>query len=122
MRSMSMKYLDTRGRSGSGSSESSRLEQREKSFLTRPSIGSPEVQAWSTTDFARGTVSSVHQGTPTRGRYAELVPDPYLCALCGGERYHLVITAEALSSHVGLMRRCSNCNASQKIIESIAAP
>ncbi len=49
-------------------------------------------------------------------------PVGYTCALCGGERYHLVLVAEALNNHVGLIRRCSICNASSKVIEGEESP
>ena len=48
--------------------------------------------------------------------------DGYTCALCGGERYHLVLVAEALNNRVGLIRRCSICNASSKVIEGDETP
>jgi ribosomal protein L44E len=46
----------------------------------------------------------------------------YLCALCGSERYRLVLTAEALNDRVGLILRCGNCNASQEVNEGIQIP
>ncbi len=49
-------------------------------------------------------------------------PDGYLCTLCGSERYHLVLTAEALNNRVGLKLRCGNCNASQEVTEEIGIP
>lgn len=41
----------------------------------------------------------------------------YSCAICGSERYRLVLTAEALNDRVGLILRCGNCNASQEVSE-----
>jgi hypothetical protein len=49
-------------------------------------------------------------------------PRSYSCALCGGERYHLVLIAEALNDRVGLIRRCGNCNASQEVTEEVGTP
>lgn len=49
-------------------------------------------------------------------------PNGYLCVVCGGERYHLVLTAEALNNRVGLKIRCGTCNASQDMIDSAQAP
>ena len=46
----------------------------------------------------------------------------YSCALCGSERYRLVLTAEALNDRVGLILRCGNCNASQEVNEEIEIP
>jgi predicted SprT family Zn-dependent metalloprotease len=46
----------------------------------------------------------------------------YSCALCGSERYRLVLTAEALNDRVGLIFRCGNCNASQEVNEGIQIP
>lgn len=40
----------------------------------------------------------------------------YSCAVCGGERYHLVLTAEALNNRVNLKIRCGTCNVSQDVI------
>ena len=40
----------------------------------------------------------------------------YSCKVCGGERYHLVLTAKALKNSVGLKIRCGNCNAAQDVI------
>ena len=49
-------------------------------------------------------------------------PKGYSCAVCGGERYHLVLTAEALNDRVGLKIRCGACNASQDVIADARAP
>lgn len=49
-------------------------------------------------------------------------PSGYLCVLCGSERYHLVLTAEALNNRVGLKLRCGNCNASQEVTEEVGIP
>jgi hypothetical protein len=46
----------------------------------------------------------------------------YSCAVCGGKRYHLVLTAEALNTHVGLTLRCSTCHASQNVFDSVRTP
>lgn len=53
---------------------------------------------------------------------SESDPDGYTCELCGGERYHLVLVAEALNNRVGLIRRCSICNASSKVTEGDETP
>ena len=65
-------------------------------------------------------VSKIQQGKQ-RHRHN---PEPksgggYSCALCGSERYHLVLTAEALNNRVGLILRCGNCNASQEVTEGV---
>ena len=52
---------------------------------------------------------------------AKRQPRDYSCALCGGERYHLVLIAEALNDRVGLVRRCGNCNASQEVTGEVGA-
>ncbi len=46
----------------------------------------------------------------------------YSCAVCGGKRYHLVLTAEALNNRVGLKLRCGTCNASHDVIDSVRTP
>ena len=62
-------------------------------------------------------VSKVQQGKQRHRRNSEPEPGGYLCELCGSERYHLVLTAQALNNRVGLILRCGNCNASQKITD-----
>jgi len=49
-------------------------------------------------------------------------PRSYSCALCGSERFHLVLIAEALNDRVGLIRRCCDCNASQEVTEEVGTP
>lgn len=49
-------------------------------------------------------------------------PEGYLCAVCGGERYHLVLTAEALNNRVGLKVRCGTCNVSQDVSDGDCTP
>ena len=61
-------------------------------------------------------VSKVQQGKQRRHRRnSEPEPGSYSCELCGSERYHLVLTAQALNNRVGLILRCGNCNTSQEI-------
>ncbi len=62
-------------------------------------------------------VSKVQQSNQKHRQNSEPEPGGYSCTFCGSERYHLVLTAEALSNRVGLILRCSNCNASQEVTE-----
>lgn len=61
----------------------------------------------------------IRQGKQMHPKNLERQPWGYSCALCGGERYHLVLIAEALNNRVGLIRRCGNCNASEEVIEGV---
>ncbi len=61
-------------------------------------------------------VSKVQQ-SKRRRQSSGTEPGGYSCALCGGERYHLVLIAEALNDRVGLILRCGSCNASQEVTE-----
>lgn len=65
-------------------------------------------------------VSKDRQGTQKVRHDSGREPECYLCAVCGGERYHLVLTAEALNNRVGLKIRCGTCNASQDVIDGRA--
>ena len=68
-------------------------------------------------------VSKVQQGKQRRHRRnSEPEPGSYSCELCGSERYHLVLTAQALNNRVGLILRCGNCNASQEVTEGAGTP
>jgi len=62
------------------------------------------------------------QGKPMDRQNSDREPNGYLCTVCGGERYHLVLTAEALNNRVGLKIRCGTCNASQDVIDGAQAP
>lgn len=67
-------------------------------------------------------VSKNRQGKQKDRQNSGREPERYLCAVCGGERYHLVLTAEALKTRVGLKLRCSTCHASQNVIDSVRTP
>lgn len=54
---------------------------------------------------------------PTSG----LKPNRYLCTVCGGEQYHIVLVAKALDEDVGLVIRCENCKASQEMPDGVPA-
>jgi hypothetical protein len=66
-------------------------------------------------------VSMDRQPTPRPRQRLARKPEGYSCAVCGGERYHLVLTAEALNDRVGLKIRCGTCNASQDVIADARA-
>lgn len=73
-----------------------------------------------------GSMQAIHNvskdrlGKQTGRQNSSRKPEGYLCAVCGGERYHLVLTAEALNNRVGLKLRCGTCNASQDVIDERA--
>ena len=67
-------------------------------------------------------ISKIRSSKKRHLQNSESEPDGYTCELCGGERYHLVLVAEALNNRVGLIRRCSICNASSKVIEGKETP
>ena len=64
-------------------------------------------------------VSKVQQSKQRRRQNSGPEPGGYSCALCGSERYHLVLIAEALNNRVGLILRCGSCNASQEVTEGV---
>jgi hypothetical protein len=61
-------------------------------------------------------VSKIQRGKQRHGLNSDGQPG-YSCEVCGGERYHLVLTAEALNNRVNLKIRCGTCNASQDVID-----
>ena len=67
-------------------------------------------------------VSKNRQGKQKDRQNSGREPESYLCAVCGGERYHLVLTAEALKNRVGLKLRCGTCHASQDATDSVRPP
>ena len=67
-------------------------------------------------------VSKNRQGKQKDRQNSGREPESYLCEVCGGERYHLVLTAEALNNRVGLKLRCGTCNASQDVTDSVRTP
>lgn len=67
-------------------------------------------------------VSKIQQNKPRPLRESLSKQVRYSCALCGSERYRLVLTAEALNDRVGLILRCGNCNASVEVNEGIQIP
>ena len=60
-------------------------------------------------------VLKIQQGKQRHGQNVDGQPG-YSCEVCGGERYHLVLTAEALNNRIGLKIRCGTCTASQNVI------
>jgi hypothetical protein len=62
------------------------------------------------------SVSKIQRGKHRHGQNSDGQPG-YSCEVCGGERYHLVLTAEALNNRVNLKIRCGTCNASQDVID-----
>ena len=67
-------------------------------------------------------ISKIRRSTKRHLKNLESEPDGYTCTLCGGERYHLVLVAEALNNRVSLIRRCSICKASSKVIAGDETP
>jgi len=67
-------------------------------------------------------VSKIQQGKQRHRQNLKPEPGGYSCALCGSDRYHLVLTAEALNNRVCLILRCCNCNASQEVTEGVGTP
>jgi hypothetical protein len=63
-------------------------------------------------------VSQNQHGKQRHRHNSDGQPEGYSCEVCGGERYHLVLTAEALNNRIGLKIRCGTCNASQDVIDS----
>jgi hypothetical protein len=61
-------------------------------------------------------ILKLQQGKQRHGQNLDGQPG-YSCEVCGGERYHLVLTAEALNNRIGLKIRCGTCNASQHVID-----
>ncbi len=46
------------------------------------------------------------------------VSEPFSCAHCGGERYYLVLHAEALTNKGGLRLTCSTCQTSHALYDN----
>lgn len=67
-------------------------------------------------------VSKERQDTPRSRQRWDREPEGYSCPVCGGESYHLVLTAEALNDRVRLKIRCGACNASQDVSDNVRAP
>ena len=66
-------------------------------------------------------IHNVSEVQKSKRRRQNSGPEPggYSCALCGSERYYLVLIAEALNNRVGLILRCGSCNASQEVTQGV---
>lgn len=51
-------------------------------------------------------------------RSARRLSEPFTCTHCGGDRYYLVLHAEALTNTGGLRLTCSTCEASHALYDA----
>lgn len=81
---------------------------------TAPSMGS--IRPSPKRRYDRPAVAEPNTRPASRGSRG--LTEPFSCAHCGGERYYLVLHAEALTNKGGLRLTCSTCQASHALYDS----